>query len=389
MRLIKVSYAEYSRTPREWNLHDFELGSINLVVGKNAAGKTRSLNLIASVSSLLAGMYPVVAVGSSLVQKLFEDGDWELEFESHGIVYAYSLVISNSLVAKERLVVGGSEVLSRGEDGTGKIKAEQVSDRPIDFKVPPSQLAVVTKRDEIQHPFLSPLIEWGANTLHLSFSRFFPEMLAAFDSTNIPMPLNLKANLNAPQLVVLAGQKYFPESFKSEVIADMDAVGFPLSGIELTAAPGPTQIQGPALGLSISETGLGAPLFQSSISQGMYRALVTLIHANYALRLAQPFCLLIDDIGEGLDYQRSTNLIDVLIRKFKDSQNQLIMATNDRYVMNKVPIEHWSVLQREGSVCRVFNKNNSRAIFEGFDITGLANFDFFSTEFYKKGFSNN
>lgn len=77
-----------------------------------------------------------------------------------------------------------------------------------------------------------------------------------------------------------------------------------------------------------------------------------------------PSCVLIDDIGEGLDYERSSLLINYLIGECKDTSIQLIMATNDKFVMNSVPLEYWSVIQRQGGRCRIFNYENSKEIFD-------------------------
>jgi hypothetical protein len=57
------------------------------------------------------------------------------------------------------------------------------------------------------------------------------------------------------------------------------------------------------------------------------------------------------------------------------------MATNDRFVMNSVPIEAWSLLTRSGGDSRVFNYVNSRNLFDDFRFTGMSNFDFFATDY--------
>ncbi len=62
------------------------------------------------------------------------------------------------------------------------------------------------------------------------------------------------------------------------------------------------------------------------------------------------------------------------------------MATNDRYVMNHVPLQYWSVVQRDKNRVKVYNYLNSQELFEEFKYTGLANFDFFSTDFHLTGF---
>ena len=95
----------------------------------------------------------------------------------------------------------------------------------------------------------------------------------------------------------------------------------------------------------------------------------------------KPTCFLIDDIGEGLDYERSCELIDLLIEKAKSHFVQLIMTTNDRFVMNRVPLEMWTVLNRTGSIVKGYNIHNSAEKFDKFRFTGMSNFDLFATDY--------
>ena len=53
------------------------------------------------------------------------------------------------------------------------------------------------------------------------------------------------------------------------------------------------------------------------------------------------------------------------------------MSTNDKFVMNHVPLDEWTVLHRSGSVVHVRNHENSQAAFDDFKFTGLSNFSFF------------
>ena len=57
------------------------------------------------------------------------------------------------------------------------------------------------------------------------------------------------------------------------------------------------------------------------------------------------------------------------------------MTTNDQFVMNHVPLEEWSVLQREGCHVRVRNVENSRKESEYFKFVGLSNFAFLEMDF--------
>lgn len=118
------------------------------------------------------------------------------------------------------------------------------------------------------------------------------------------------------------------------------------------------------------------------MSQGMFRALSVLIQINYGLLANLSVCVLIDDIGEGLDFERSSSLVKVLIEKARKSSIQLIMTTNDRFIMNGVPLEYWILLERRGSKCINYNVRNSKKMFDSFESTGLNNFDLFSSGYY-------
>ena len=91
--------------------------------------------------------------------------------------------------------------------------------------------------------------------------------------------------------------------------------------------------------------------------------------------------ILIDDIGEGLDFDRSCRLIELIRERARETGSQLILSTNDRFVMNNVPLEEWSVLQRKGSRVKALNVENSRELFEDFKFTGLSNFSFLEMDF--------
>jgi len=67
--------------------------------------------------------------------------------------------------------------------------------------------------------------------------------------------------------------------------------------------------------------------------------------------------------------------------KAMENNIQLIMSTNDRFVMNNVPLKYWSVIVRKGNIVRIYNYRNSREVFEDFELTGLSNFDFYSSNY--------
>lgn len=74
MRLNAINYSQFEHTPREWVLSGLTLGPVTLLVGKNATGKTRALNIIQELAKLLSGK-----------QKLaFTSGTYDTTFEHQG-----------------------------------------------------------------------------------------------------------------------------------------------------------------------------------------------------------------------------------------------------------------------------------------------------------------
>jgi hypothetical protein len=178
------------------------------------------------------------------------------------------------------------------------------------------------------------------------------------------------------------GEKDFGDSFKEAIKADMAEIGYLIDDVG-TITPTSLVIQGspPIVGMYVRESDLGDITDQGDMSQGMFRALSIIIQLNYSGLSKKPSCILIDDIGEGLDFERSCSLIKLLVNKAEQSSVQLVMATNDRFVMNTVPLESWTVLRRVGGKIKVYNHENSKKRFDEFKFTGMNNFDFFALNF--------
>lgn len=190
---------------------------------------------------------------------------------------------------------------------------------------------------------------------------------------------------NAVVALYRQAENEFSEQFRESVMNDMSQLDYEIEDIGIRV---PISIRvvslglpGELFGLYVKEKGLAGITDQHSMSQGMFRALSILVQVTYSQMAKKATCILIDDIGEGLDFDRSCRLIDLLRKKAKESSVQLILSTNDRFVMNRVPLEEWSVVQRHGSHVRIRNYENSRDVFEEFRFTGLSNFSFLEMDF--------
>lgn len=376
MELRSLAYVQFEGAEREWRIERCSFGGINLIVGKNATGKTRILNVIKGLGNLVSGD-----------EKLrYISGDYDVDFTDGATKTTYRLKYEGSEVTSEEMWVGRRHVLRRSKGGEGNILAvkEGKKGRMLRFQTPERELACANRRDSLQHPFFEPLYQWGRDLRHYPFgSQLGKDHLVVFVEGKPATEVSLK-DPNCAVALFRKGQKEFPKKFAAAVVADMSAIGYDLRSIRLSPPQSivlPPSTPGTPQCILVKEADLPGATDQRDMSQGMFRALSLLIHLNYSELAGAPSCILIDDIGEGLDYERSSALIGLLVGKAKGSAVQLIMTTNDRFVMNNVPLQYWCVVQRLANGCSILNYENSRRAFDQFELTGLSNFDFFAGDF--------
>lgn len=367
MRLVKVEYSENLGRTQEWTLDPLILGQSNLVVGKNSAGKSRTLALLNGVAAHLLG--EIAPGGGSEYICTFHDGE---------TVLVYEVTYLDGVVTHEQVTRDGEVLLERGEDGKGMVFAEQVGfGTRIPFQTGPSEFAAAVRRDPIQHSFLEPLHEWARSARFYQFGRDLGKWNLAIIVPNAP-PVNERDQSATAGIFRRTDGKY--PQFAPQVIADMATIGYDITEIGLgqqVSVKFDPNVPVTPLGMYVQERGLPGLTDQVGMSQGMWRSLALLIHVNaLQMRGDKPF-VIIDDIGEGLDFERSCKLIALLRAKASDHDIQLVLSTNDRFVMNEVPLDEWTVLLRSGNHVEVKNAINSKDIFEEFRFTGLSNFSFF------------
>lgn len=376
MLLSSITYKEFAGHDQEWVLDRLTLGRRNLLVGKNATGKSRCLNVIGGLAKILsAQMSPAML-----------SADYTACFQSSDGALTYSYRSEDEVILEERFSVNGKVLLDRGAGGVGSIFASELG-AEIKFQAPQKELAAVVRRDGIQHPFLQPLFDWGSSVRHYHFGtplgkdRF--AVLVPKDVAQLPDPDDKDAS-EVVGVFKKAGKEVGEEVFKDAVLRDLARIDYAADDVGIgrpVSVRFQSNLPGEIVGLWVKEKGLRGVTDQHVMSQGMFRVFSLLTLTNYLLLTKKAGCIIIDDIGEGLDFERSCLLIDLLREKAEAASIQLIAATNDKFVMNRVPLEEWSVLQRRGSHLKALNKDNSRNLFEEFRFTGLSNFSFLEMDF--------
>jgi len=377
MFLKKFAYSEHLNQPKSWELKLFDLNNINLIVGSNASGKTRTLNVISGLSKLLTSPKIPFGSGKYFASFLTEDNT----------IIEYSVEISNAKIVNENLIIGNENHIKRDNSGVGEIKAIQLN-QFIKFKIPDDEL-VALRKDEVQFPYLNILFNWTSQLRHFRFAKEHEKNTLGIVDVDRPKTSQFNVRETDKAIEVFnQGKKKHNEVFVRNIIKDFNSIGYEIEKLELgqlesieIEASIPTKI----VGLKVKETDREGYTDQNAMSDGMFRALSILIHFNYYELENLAGCVLIDDIGEGLDFERSTKLIKLLIEKSNKIDIQLIMSTNDKFVMNNTSLEYWQVISREGGSVQMLNKSNSEEIFKQFRFTGLNNFEFFTTDFFKTG----
>ena len=370
MRIVSVNYIQWEQTPREWKVEGLQLGPTNLLVGTNATGKSKVVRILAGLAILLSGERKMALLS----------GSYDVTFDHEEKIFRYELGIKDSKIIRENLSIDGEARLERGEGGQGRLRAEKVG-QFMDFQIPDTELTVLARRDPIQHSFFQPLNDWGKSMYQYHFSTLMgKDRLGVIDARKPAAGVLDPRDPNQIIGIYRKGQQVFGEKFKDAIKRDMGEVGYLIDDVgtqrPISVIP---QNQATVIALYVKETGLGEITDQVEMSQGMFRALAMLIQLNFSEMTQRAGWVLVDDVGEGLDFERSCNLTKLLMKKAEASSKQLIMTTNDRFLMNATPAESWTVLRRVGQTLKVHNYENSKARFEELRSTGMNAPDFFSS----------
>lgn len=372
MELKQISYSQFVGGSQEWVLDNLTFKDINLLVGENATGKTRCLNIISNLAKLVSGYR----------KQLFTSSCFDAVFESDKDEVRYILEIKNSKVLNESFVKNGENLMTRGQGGAGEIFTKEIGTK-MNFQTPETSLAAVARQDEIQHGFLECLPTWGNTVIHYAFGSPMGQDRYMLTEKNSNEKLDPRETHEVIR-VFLKGKKELGKPYIEAIKNDFGQIHYHIEDIGIkkpTVFSSPTDLKGGPVGLYVEETDLPGITEQFDMSQGMFRVLSLIIQVNYCQMAMKPSCIIIDDIGEGLDFERSVCLINLLMEKAANSHIQIIMATNNKFVMNRVPLETWSVLKREINRCNVYNYANSKEKFDNFKFTGMNNFDFFMSDF--------
>jgi AAA15 family ATPase/GTPase len=359
MKLISLKYKlTTGSASNDWILEELNLNGINLVVGQNATGKSSIIRLITNFSQLIKNQ-----TFTSLDNQM--KVEWALVFIGNdGDIIKYELTIKDQMtVVKEYLSSNEVVLLDRSTTKSELYSSQQ--QKLVKIKPPENKLVLHIRRDIEEYPYFENLIKWAEGVSVFEFSKIRPLYMDSDSLLNsfIPYPNLLWKHLN--------------EDSRKTIINDFNALGYQIEDIFLDKF----NYRPDSDALYLMENGLENRLSEYQLSQGMFRALALIVYIQYVAEKNSVSMILIDDLGEGLDYERATKLGKLLVQKLENSNIQFIATSNDSFLMDVVPIKYWNILQRDGNTVRALNYQNSKEQFDEFKLSGLSNFYLFSSDF--------
>lgn len=346
MNLLSFSYKTAG-----WELVEMNaLNTTNLLVGKNASGKTRIIQALQNVTSMLQ-MKPIVLGESNFKTKLLfcdpKVSCWKM---------SYSFEFSNGQVAAEQLIVNNKTVVQR-DNAKAVFMGESIN--------PPSgKLVVQVRRDREAYPEIEMLMEWAEGVISIFCSNINPFTIILSGTPNIINPLPFCTIVDS-----------LTKEDKKTVIADARRLGYNIQDMNLVKANSEIKL------VAVKEKYVKDAVLDFELSSGMMRVLYLLCFLAYVKHTDKHSLLLIDDLGEGLDYGRATLLGKNVFETCEREGFQMIASSNDSFMMDVVDISKWQILRRKNSKLTVLNRSNTPALFDEFRMTGLSNFDLFSSDF--------
>jgi hypothetical protein len=359
MRLKSLTYREYSTQNGQnpWELSGLSFGKQNLIVGKNATGKTRIINVIHNLARQI--QQPPAKL----------NGEWNAHFcDDANRIFEYNVAWEDGKVSKELIILDGVKKLQRD---TVSVKLySEISSSWNEISPPHDRLVLHVRRDSNEFPFLETLVSWANGVRGFAFANTSPNMI------EIPGNPSQLTSLNASPSALdeLSGTQL------NRVLKQLETMGYHLerasTGLIMGFPPNTKMIV-------LKEQGIEHPIKQFEVSQGMFRALSLLTIMEFLRSKNMIGTILLDDFGEGLDFERTKKMAEIIFANNIDSPFQIIATSNDSFLMNSIQLADLTICFRTDHKVECLNYSNSKEKFDSWQQLGLNNFDLFSSNYLR------
>lgn len=348
----------------DWKIEGLCFSQFTMITGLNTAGKSRTCNVIRNTIKKFAKP-----------MKTLQLGRHDIQFRtSEATTYRSTLDIiqDNSLKA----VIKEEQLYEVKPNHMMLFNREKIYDyrKPVegaydDYSPPDDSLTFHSRRDKLSYPYLEEIIA-ASSKFHFLDIGDSQVLIAMARMTSEQLPLEIMSALT-PQLF----KQFVTEKEKEKkIIEEINEMGFPVEDILLKGViVGNEQLPM----IFFKEKGVNTPYALTETSTGMAKIVFIILCLNL---IEEGSCVLMDNVGDGLDYKRSQELLRIIEEKSKSMQ--IIVSTNNENLLNQTNILNWNILLRNGSSVQAFNYNNSKDKLLKFVDSGLSNYEYFKDEYY-------
>jgi len=363
-------YDANSDSTHHWTLTNLTFSKFTIIAGLNGTGKTKTCNVIRNTVMKIIEPMKVLMVGNT-----------DLTFNiSENQSYKFMISIEEDInrrrrINKEELYDVGETAVLFSRDNllfNRRVIYDATSKKHTDYSPPDDTLTFHVRRDKVSYPYIEEIIT-EMKKFHFLDSEE-PPALAAGDISGGKSPTQLPIQI-LPSLTPLWYEKIEPGK-KIEILDDLNSLDFPIKNIfvkEIIIAGQRIPM------LYFEEEGVKGTYDFFQISSGMKKILFVIVFLHL---IEKGSCVLMDNVGDGLDFKRSVNILPIIEKIAADKQ--IIISTNNEILLNQTDIRNWNILFREGDIVKAYNYENSKEQLTKFANTGLSNYEYFQDKYFLK-----
>lgn len=340
-----------SAKSEQWSISNVRFAGVNFVVAKNATGKSRLLRAIEALCEMITGSSTVFY------------GHWSASFKFTGGRYDYSVGTKDGAMY-ESLLIDDIEVMNRA--GNSARLYSHASKTMVTVAPPSDKLVMNYRRDQVEYPYFEVLYKFASNARLFKFGMLH--------STDFMTDDGRALKAKGIDDVALILQNELTEEDRGAICSSLCTLGYEIDQIDVQLVSGVPKIV-------VKEKGLLYPIEQRLLSQGMFRVIAIVVYLQYMKMKVLPSLVMVDDVGEGLDYDRAKKLAKYLLDYFKDSEIQAVLTSNHNFFLDQIALKHWLILRKNGTEVTAISAQSHPEAFRKFQLSGLAPFDIFSSNF--------
>ena len=328
MRLKELTYIEPG-----FSIEGLYFNYVNLIVGKNAVGKSRAVAIIKKFYQLITHKYDIRENDFFEYNVLFVDGDVDIR---------YRFVCQGGEVFLEYLDDSYSHYLDR-QAGITHLYGENICP-------PKNKLCVNVRRDAQKYPEIEKIVRWAEQSYAFYFGT--SELVC-----------------NEADCTLVSMFEKLGKTQHKKVIDMMKSMGYDIEDIRVGEAGTRHRY------LLISEKDVLEIMRMEDLSQAMQKTLYIAVLMNYlTTKSVDSRTMIIDGLCEGIDCERSVLMGRYIYEFCIKNDIQLIATTNDTFLMNVVNLNYWNILKRMGGRVEALNMHNSLSLFSEFKSKNIENY---------------